>query len=154
MPARAYRPNDPRRYHGKGKYTPWPGRGPYTGWRIQVPPWPVPSNVQFWNWLGKWLYAPGDSHVHSFGFIDARLDAVIKSGPPAATRPSDWYSVLMVKFKDTAKGYWGEGREYAYFSKNHDRLEFIFLMMADAESPGEIVWSHLISEMIPYMEVK
>lgn len=141
--------------HGKGRYTPWPGRGPY-GWKVSSAPWPIPVPGSFadtgdWLSAGTWLYAPGDSHLHSFGFLDARKVEAIRGN---STRPSDWYSVLLIKYKDTSKGYWGEGVEYAFFSKNHERLEFIFLMMSDAESPGEIGWSHLTSEMIPYMEVK
>ena len=137
-----YKPNDKRRMHGKGRYTPWPGRGPY-GWKISAPPPPVPANHSFWSWLGRWTHAPSDSHLHSFGFIDARKDAVIRG---SSNNPGDWYSVLMVDFRQG-------GRRYAFFSRNHDRLEFIYLMMVDAESPGEVCWSHLTSEQLPYMEL-
>lgn len=139
---RPYKPNDPKRFHGKGKYTPLPGKAPY-GWKISSPPWPVPRNPDEWLSEGVWVYAPSDSHLHSFGWIDGRISSAISG---LSIRPSDWYSIIVVKYR---KG----GEEYAFFSKNHDRLHFIFLMMADAESPGEIGWSHLTSEMIPYMEL-
>jgi hypothetical protein len=129
---------------GKGRYTPWPGRGPYP-WKQTASP--IPGGDRqirepgYRSGGGEWIQAPSTSHLEAFQFLDGRNSRLIRT---STMRASDWVSLLTVRYKD--------GSEYQFWTKDHDRLEFIYLMMVDAEHPGEIGWSHLTCEMIPYRQ--
>lgn len=145
----AIKADDPRRQHGVSsggthRYTPFPGRGPYP-WKVTTAPGGIPGADRpigtHRSGGGNWIAAPSDSHLDEFRYLDARQHKLIRGFNSNA---SAWRSILAVRYDD--------GSEYEYYFKDHDRGSFIFDMMVSAESPGEVVWSHLIEDMVPYKQ--
>ena len=111
-----------------------PGRGPYA-WKVSSHP--DAEHYQEGQLGGTepegWHRCTSDSH----------LEAVRMLYPLDETEPY----VLQVLFK--------AGGGYEYYgspgARNH-RLETIYHLMEEANSPGELIWSHLITEKFDYAE--
>jgi hypothetical protein len=129
-------------HRGEGKYTPTPGRGPY-GWKA-----PPPLDALDWSG-GDWVTAPGSSHLASFRFIYG-IDTPRPVGRHGLTVQDDnsGQAFIQVRFKEGGWAvYWSEPGSGTFSAV---RLETIFHYMEAAEKPGEIIWSHLITERWPY----
>ena len=125
---------DRQNFSGKGRYTPDPGRGPYP-WRVWGASVPQPVAGEKSDLSGTepegWVRAPQTSHLEAFRYL---------------TGLGDDDDVLEVLFRK------GKKRLYQYFAEpaRKDRLEFLYLAMKEAESPGELIWSIAILEQFRY----
>ena len=87
-----------------------------------------------------WVIAPGDSHLERFKFDRSQKTRTVGITPPT----------LWVRFKPTAKT---GATEYKYtFPTDSAGLE-VFDKMVGHPDPGEIVWSDLIRQGVPYDKV-
>lgn len=123
---------DTRDFSGKGKYTPWPGTGPYP-WMKGGPVAPPDGGEESLRGTEAegWWRAPPESHLEAFRLVYPLGD--------------DEPYVLQVRFRD--------GGEYEYYGQSgyrNTRLETIYEMMKQADHPGQLVWSSLIVEQFPY----
>lgn len=86
-----------------------------------------------------WTYAPTDSHVYRFRYIDTRVDRF--------QRKFIGVSHLIVQFK--AKGRWPI-TQYTYSFRDAQHGQDIYEMMAVSEHPGSVVYHSLIMGKVPY----
>ena len=87
----------------------------------------------------QWTYAPTDSHVYRFRYIDTRIDRF--------QRKFIGVSHLIVQFK--AKGRWPI-TQYTYSFRDAQHGQEIYELMAVSEHPGSVVYHSLIQGKVPY----
>lgn len=133
-----------------------PGRGPYP-WKSFTDLSGMTGTLVGRSSGGGFVQAPAESHLDEFAFYDARIFA-----DDNAISTIDWQAMpsaevdriiaIATAGESIIKIRFGDGSEYEYYSTDHERMESLFALLRNSDSPGTVVWSNLIKPQIDYKQ--